>query len=97
MRAQPSRTHFACHADDLHCILEELKPQLRIAVIFGGNKRDAGSVLYEAQNSRSWKSYEGVAEDIAASLRRVGFANVQLMPDDMALGDRLRRAASISG
>src|SRR3954468_9205888 len=92
MRAQRSTAHFACDADNLHRILDKLRPQLRIAVIFGGNKQATGSVLYEAQKSRSWKSYEAVTEDIAASLRRGGFANVQLMPDDMALGDRLRLA-----
>jgi D-alanine-D-alanine ligase len=32
-----------------------------------------------------------VAHDIAASLGRIGFRNVKVMPDDMALGDRLRR------
>jgi len=35
--------------------------------------------------------FEAVACDIAASLQRIGFRNVQLMPEDMHLGDRLRR------
>ena len=71
--------------------IECLKPKLRIAVIFGGNKEDLGSVLYRSQNTRSWKSYEVVAEDIAASLRRSGFKHVSVMPEDMNLGERLRR------
>jgi D-alanine-D-alanine ligase len=71
--------------------IETLKSRLRIAVIFGGNKLETDSVLYETQNSRSWKSYQAVAEDIAAALRRLGFAHVWAMPDDMNLGERLRR------
>lgn len=70
----------------------DLFPSLRIAVIFGGNKSAPDSVLYPAHNSRSWKSYESVAEDIAAALRRVGFKHVETMPEDMRLGDRLRRS-----
>lgn len=72
--------------------ISDLFPSLRLAVIFGGNKSTADSVLYPAHNSRSWKSYEAVAEDIAASLRRVGFKHVETMPEDMKLGDRLRRS-----
>ena len=49
------------------------------------------SVVYRSQNTRSWKSYEVVAEDIAASLKRSGFRHVDVMPEDMHLGDRLRR------
>ena len=64
---------------------------LRLAVIFGGDKVSPGSVVYQASNTRPWKSYEAVAQDIAASLERIGFRNVQLMPDDMRLGDRVRR------
>lgn len=71
--------------------VERLMPQLRIAVIFGSNKADPGSVLYQTCNTRSWKSYETVARDIARSLERIGFRHVQVMPDDMQLGDRLRR------
>jgi len=48
-------------------------------------------VLYQTCNTRSWKSYEAVARDIAASLERIGFRHVHLMPDDMQLADRLRR------
>lgn len=72
--------------------ISDLFPSLRMAVIYGGNKSTPDSVLYPAHNSRSWKSYEAVAEDIAASLRRVGFKHVETMPEDMKLGDRLRRS-----
>jgi D-alanine-D-alanine ligase len=81
----------ALETRELQDRIEELKSRVRIAVIFGGDKLEPGSVLYEAQNSRSWKSYEAVAQDIATSLGRLGFAHVQLMPDDMNLGDKLRR------
>jgi D-alanine-D-alanine ligase len=70
--------------------ISDLFSSLRLAVIFGGNKSTPDSVLYPAHNSRSWKSYEAVAEDIAASLRRTGFKHVETMPEDMNLGDRLR-------
>ena len=71
--------------------MERLRSCLRIAVIFGGDKAAPGSVLYKTSNTRSWKSYEAVAQDIADSLARIGFRNVQLLPEDMHLGDRLRR------
>jgi D-alanine-D-alanine ligase len=74
----------------LEAQIERLKPQLRLAVIFGGNNATPGSVVYASHNTRSWKSYEAVAADIASSLRRIGFRHVSLMPDDMDLGERLR-------
>ena len=63
--------------------IERLLDRLQLAVIFGGNKIAPGSVVYQSHNTRSWKSYEAVAHDIAASLGRLGFRNVELMPDDM--------------
>lgn len=77
---------------DLQAHVERLMPCLRLAVVFGGNKLSSDSVVYRSGNSRSWKSYEAVAQDIADSLRRIGFRHVELMPDDMHLGDRMRRA-----
>ena len=76
---------------ELQSAVEQLMPKLKIAVIFGGNKADPGSVVYQSQNARAWKSYEAVAADIAASLRRIGFRHVELMPEDMHLGDKLRQ------
>jgi D-alanine-D-alanine ligase len=78
-------------AADLQDTIERLAASLRVAVIYAGDKSKPGSVIYQTQNSRSWKSYEAVASDIADSLRRLGFRHVTLMPDDMHLGDRLRR------
>ena len=71
--------------------IERLKSGLRLAVIFGGDKSTPGGVVYPSRNIRSWKSYESVAQDIAAALRRIGFCHVRTMPEDMHLGDRLRR------
>jgi D-alanine-D-alanine ligase len=71
--------------------IECLKPHVRVAIIFGGDNSAPGSVVYQSHNARSWKSYEAVAQDIAASLARIGFRHVRLIPDDMHLGDRLRR------
>lgn len=72
--------------------IERLKSHLRIAVIHGGDKSVPGNVIYTAVNSRSWKSYQAVAQDIANALKRIGFQHVELMPDDMHLGERLRRS-----
>ncbi|SLN10795.1 D-alanyl-alanine synthetase [Oceanibacterium hippocampi] len=72
--------------------LSRLFRSLRIAVIHGGDKEDPGSVIYRSHNPRTWKSYEEVAGDIAAALRRIGFRQVELLPEDMRLGDRLRQA-----
>jgi D-alanine-D-alanine ligase len=78
----------------LQRVIEELMPKLRLAVIFGGNKSTAGSVVYQSQNTRSWKSYETVAEDIAASLRKIGFRHVEVMAEDMQLSERLSRSGT---
>ena len=78
-------------AAQLEAHVERLMGRLRLAVIFGGNKLTPGGVVYPSRNTRSWKSYEAVASDIADSLRRLGFRHVHLMPDDLRLGDRLRR------
>jgi len=75
----------------LQNVIEQLKSRLRVAVVFGGNKVSPDSVVYRSQNTRSWKSYETVAEDIATSLKRSGFCHVDVVPEDMQLGDRLRR------
>ena len=73
----------------LQNVIEQLKSQLRIAVVFGGNKVSPDSVVYRSQNTRSWKSYETVAEDIAASLRRSGFRHVDVVPEQDQRTDKL--------
>lgn len=71
--------------------IAQLAETMRIAVVFGGDKSVNGAVINRTFNPRSWKSYEAVAEDIAAGLRRIGFCSVMTVPDDMHLGERLRR------
>jgi D-alanine-D-alanine ligase len=71
--------------------IERLLDRLRLTVIFSGDRSVPGAVINPTVSTRPWKSYEAVAQDIADALRRLGFRHVQLMPDDMRLGDRLRR------
>ncbi|MGI9405280.1 MAG: hypothetical protein ACR2O4_02820 [Hyphomicrobiaceae bacterium] len=70
--------------------VQRLMARMRIAVIYGGDKSQDGSVIFQTCNPRSWKSYEAVAHDIKDSLERLGCENVILLPDDMNLGERLR-------
>ncbi len=81
----------AVYCSVLQARLERLKPLLRLAVVFGGDKAADGAVIVPTLNARAWKSYEAVARDIADALTRLGFKHVQLMQDDMRLGDRLQR------
>jgi len=74
--------------------IDRLRRRMTIAVIYGGDKRNAGAVIYPTANPRSWKSYEAVAQDITDALRRLGFRDVHMMPDDMTLGERLRKAGA---
>ncbi len=72
-------------------LLHHLAGRLRIAVVHGGNRLAENAVIYPTRNPRSEKTYEVVARDIADSLTRLGFCDVALMPEDMNLGERLRR------
>lgn len=80
--------------EELERQIERLLPRLRIAVIFGGDKSAEGAVINRTVNPRPWKSYEKVAHDLAAALSRIGFREVVALPDDMQLGERLRRAGT---
>ncbi len=68
-----------------------LKEKLRIAVIYGGDKTCADSVIYKTHNPRPWKSYESVATDIQQTLIEEGFKEVILLPENMALGENLKK------
>jgi D-alanine-D-alanine ligase len=87
------RVHFDAAAPDtrLQALVERLMPRIRIAVVFGGDKRAEGAVITETVNTRPWKSYETVASEIASALRTLGFKHVSLLPEDMRLAERLRR------
>jgi D-alanine-D-alanine ligase len=91
-RAMPAPRRRAARVDELEKQIERLIGLLRIAVIFGGAKEADGAVIRPTINTRPWKSYESVAHDIAAALRRIGFRHVELLPEDMRLGERLRQA-----
>jgi D-alanine-D-alanine ligase len=70
--------------------IEKMFRRLRLAIVYGGDKNDAGAVIEPTTNPRSWKSYRAVAEDIGAAMTRLGCKTVELVPDDMRLGDRLK-------
>lgn len=69
--------------------LDRLRPQLRLAVVYGGNADVPGAVMRRTYNPRPWKSYEAVARDIAGALQRLGFARLELFPEDKHLAGRL--------
>lgn len=81
----------AGRVDELERQIGRLRDRMKIAVIFGGDKSVDGAVIHQTSNPRSWKSYRSVAEDIAGALVRLGFHQTILVPDDMRLGDVLRR------
>jgi len=78
-------------AHDLERQIDRLRKTLRIAVIHGGDKTQQDSVIHPAVNSRAWKSYETVAHDIAEALCRLGFRQVCVLPENMRLGDEMKR------
>ena len=78
-------------ASQLEAQIDRLRDRMRIAVIYGGDKSKHGAVIHRTLNPRSWKSYQAVAQDIADSLQHIGFRHVIVVPDDMHLGENLRR------
>ncbi|MGI9452500.1 MAG: hypothetical protein ACR2QH_17945 [Geminicoccaceae bacterium] len=46
----------------------QLAESTRIALAFGRNKHVPSAVINPTFNPRHWKSYEAVAEDVAAAL-----------------------------
>jgi hypothetical protein len=77
--------------EELQAQIDKLRGRLRLAVVYGGDKSKPGAVINQTFNSRSWKSYESVAQDIADSLVRLGFRHVTLVPEDMRLIEFLKR------
>ncbi|MEZ5669081.1 MAG: ATP-grasp domain-containing protein [Alphaproteobacteria bacterium] len=80
--------------DDLEGQLDALTRRARFAVIHAGSNASHGAVIHSTVHTRSWKSYEPVAQDIAAALRRIGCRDVAVLPEDMHLGARLRAEAT---
>ena len=69
--------------------LDRVRPRLRLAVVYGGKADEPGAVLRRTYNPRPWKSYEAVAHDIAGALAALGFAAVELFPEDRDLAAKL--------
>jgi D-alanine-D-alanine ligase len=81
---------FQYRPELLPTFLETWFKKLRLAVIYGGNKEEPESVIYRTHNTRPWKSYQTVAEDIKHALQELGFHQVYVLPDDMHLNYRLK-------
>ena len=80
--------------EQLQVQIEKMFRRLRVAVVYAGDKEQAGAVINVSENPRSWKSYESVARDIADALTRLGVREVATMPENMQLGRRLKAAMS---
>ena len=74
----------------LPAIIDTFKKKLRIAVVYAGDKNEAGTVFNITTNTRSWKSYHKVADDIANALRTIGFQNTITLAEDVRLLDNLK-------
>lgn len=90
--SRPTESRRRARVHELQSQIVQFMDRMRIAVVFGGDKSIEGAVINPTANPRCWKSYQAVAEDIADALKRLGFRDVHMMPDDMRLGERLRRA-----
>ena len=75
--------------EELQAQVEGLLKNMRIAVVYGGDKSAEGAVINETFNTRTWKSYQAVAEDIAESLERLGGRHVHLIVEDMHMARKL--------
>lgn len=74
----------------LDLLTRSLIQNVRLAVVYGGDKKVEGAVIRPSRNPRSWKSYEYVAHDISAAMERLGSRDIVLVPDDMRLAARLK-------
>jgi D-alanine-D-alanine ligase len=75
----------------IQSLLDKIKTRIPIAVVHGGDRSVEGAVINQTRNPRSDKSYAAVATDIANSLTRLGFQQVDLVPEDMRMGERMRQ------
>lgn len=80
--------------DNLQGVVNRLLPRLTLAVVHAGSKDEPGAVLHATSNTRSWKSYEAVAHDIAAAMARAGCGRVLVMPEDRRLATRLAESGA---
>ena len=73
-------------------LLQRARDGLKIAVVYAGDKNDPNTVIERQLNSRDWKSYRLVAEDIANALEEEGFSDVVVLPEDRHLGEAISRS-----
>lgn len=76
---------------ELHKLLCHAQKHMRVAVVYSGCKTDPGRVLFEGYNTRPWKSYEEVANNIADTLKQAGFLHVSIFPEGVDLLEKLNR------
>lgn len=88
-----ARSNRQPDTDFVHALLDRIKCEIPVAVVHGGDRSVEGAVIRQTRNPRSDKSYELVARDIANALLRLGFKHVELIPEDMRLGERLKQSA----
>ena len=74
----------------LSSLMEKFRDKLNVAVIYGRDRDGEGAVVYPTNVPRNGESQEIAAANIADSLRRNGFKNVDLFAEDICLGQRLR-------
>ncbi|MCG6121463.1 MAG: hypothetical protein MEP57_01955 [Microvirga sp.] len=79
----------ALEDDNLQGVINRLLPRLTLVIVNAGSKDDSGAVLHATSNTRSWKSYEAVAHDIANAMRRAGCGSVLVAPEDRRLATKL--------
>lgn len=80
--------------DAITTILARILPRIKVAVVHAGSKAAPDAVIQPTANTRSWKSYESVAHDIAASLTRAGCGAVEVLAEDMRLPEALARCGA---
>jgi len=73
-------------------LLQRARDGLKIAIVYAGDKNHPDAVIERQMNSRDWKSYRLVAEDIAGALEGEGFSDVIVLPEDRHLGDAISRS-----
>ena len=77
--------------DRLQQSIERLMTRMRIAVIFGSNKTNPEACSTRPATPAAGRAMRPWRKILRCRCERIGFRHVQLMPDDMRLGDRLRR------
>ncbi|ENO3965189.1 ATP-grasp domain-containing protein [Vibrio vulnificus] len=70
--------------------LDWIRRNLKVAVIYGGDKTQRDSYIFANLSPRSTKTYANVAHDIADALRESGFASVSVLAEDIHLASQLK-------